>query len=85
MMAQIPLINSDEFAQIDDADYPWASQHIWRIHEDGHVVRDGMDEYGHPTVIYMCNEVVSRRTGIPLREFNPPRSAKERQGKAKWR
>jgi len=82
-MAQLPLANSNRFTQIHDADYPWASQHTWRIHEDGHVVRDGVDEYGDPTIIYLCNEVVSRRTGIPLWEFNPPRPAKKRRSKVK--
>jgi len=74
-MAQLPLSNSPKFALVDDEDHPWASQHVWRVDEDGHVVRDVVGEDGQPAVIYLCNEVMSRATGTPLEEFNPPRTA----------
>jgi hypothetical protein len=71
-MAQLPVSNSDTFAEIDDEDLPWASRHRWRIDEDGMPVRDTVDQFGRPKVIYLCNEVVSRRTGTPLHHFGIP-------------
>jgi hypothetical protein len=74
-MAKLPLTNSDKFALIDDWNLPWASQYVWRVDEDGHVVRDVVGEDGRPAVIYLCNEVMSRATGTPLEEYGPPRTA----------
>jgi hypothetical protein len=72
--AYLPLANSDQFATVDAGDYVWASKFRWRLHTDGHVVRDVYDEDGTACVIYLCNEVVCRRLGVPLSAFLPPRS-----------
>lgn len=65
-------LTTGEEAIVDDDDYGWASMHDWRLHKDGHVVRDG--RLGEPAVVYLCNEVLSRRDGVPLTLFGPPRS-----------
>ena len=61
---------------MDDNDYGWASMHDWRLHKDGHVVRDGQE--GEPELVYLCNEVMSRAESVPLELFGPPTPAKER-------
>jgi hypothetical protein len=74
-MAILPLSNSNKHATVDDEDYGWASQYTWREDEDNHIVRDDVDGAGRPVAIYLCNEVLSRRLGVPLKELGPPTGA----------
>ncbi len=57
MSIEIPLINSDKPAIVDD-DMAHLLRYQWRIHNDGHVVRDG--ENG---LIYMHDEVMGIKHG----------------------
>lgn len=59
-------------AIVDNSDYGWASMHDWRLHHDGHVIRDG--KAGEPAIVYLCNEVISRANDVPLELFLPPNS-----------
>lgn len=69
MAKKLKLSNGQE-AIVDNADYKWASKYQWRLHSDGHVVRDGrIDE---PAIVYLCNEVMSKASNVPLELFNPP-------------
>lgn len=73
MAKKLKLSNSSQEAIVDNDDYKWASKHTWRLHTDGHVIRDGkVDE---PKIVYMCNEVMSKANGMPLEMFNAPAPA----------
>lgn len=63
-------LTTGQDALVDDDDFGWASMHDWRLHHDGHVVRDGQS--GEPGIVYLCNEVLSRAEGLPLMFFAPP-------------
>lgn len=69
-MAKKLKLTTGQKAIVDDDDYPWASQYAWRLHSDGHVVRDG--KRNEPKLVYLCNEVMSRAEDVPLEMFNPP-------------
>lgn len=71
-MAKKLRLTTGEEAIVDDGDYGWASMHDWRLHTDGHVIRDG--QAGEPRIVYLCNDVMSRANGVPLALFGPPRS-----------
>jgi hypothetical protein len=72
-MARKLKLTTGQEAIVDNEDYGWASKHSWRLHSDGHVVRDG--KHDEPKIVYLCNEVLSRAQGIPLHRFNPPLSS----------
>jgi len=69
MVKQLKL-TTGEAATVDDEDFAWASKHDWRLHTDGHVIRTG--RHGEPRIVYLCNEVVSQASGLPLSSFGAP-------------
>ncbi len=73
MAKKLKLINSEQKAIVDNEDYQWASKHDWRLHTDGHVVRDG--KAAEPKIVYLCNEVMSRHNNVPLELYRAPASA----------
>ena len=80
MPRKLALANSPEWFYVDDEDYPWVREHTWRLHDDGHVVRGGDTARGEPTLVYLLNELESRRTGIPLGDIPPPAPVQEPDG-----
>lgn len=82
-MMKLVLADSGQVVMIRDEDHAWASSFVWRMDEDGLVVRDAVGADGRPVTIYFSNEAESRYKGIPLEELEPPVGALSKRPKVR--
>lgn len=59
-MKEIPLVNSDRKAKVDDEDYEWASQYEWFLSPEGYAVRFERAGDDMEVIIEMGEEVLRR-------------------------